>query len=82
MIRAVIDTNVLVSALISPSCNEALLILAVRQEIMQACFSEAILPEYAEGLARPKFSFPPYEISALMTFYAGAATSSPSTPKP
>jgi predicted nucleic acid-binding protein len=31
MIRVVVDTNVLVSALISPRGNEALLVLAIRK---------------------------------------------------
>jgi uncharacterized protein len=66
VVRAVIDTNVLVSALISPSGNEALLLLAVKQGIVRPCFSPAVLKEYAEVLARPKFAFPPDEIAALV----------------
>jgi len=57
VIRAVIDTNVLVSALISPSGNEALVLLAVRQALITPCFSQDIVREYTEVLARPKFSF-------------------------
>jgi len=66
MIRAVIDTNVLVSALISPSGNEALLLLAVKQGLVRPCFSPAVLNEYSEVLARPKFAFSPNEIAALI----------------
>lgn len=66
MIRAVIDTNVLVSALISPSGNEALLLLAVKQGLVRPCFSPAVLKEYSEVLARPKFAFPADEIAALI----------------
>jgi putative PIN family toxin of toxin-antitoxin system len=66
MIRAVIDTNVIVSALISPSGNEALLLLAVKQGLVRPCFSPAVLQEYSEVLARPKFSFSPDEIAALL----------------
>ncbi len=66
MIRAVIDTNVLVSALISPSGNEALLLLAVKQGLVRPCFSPAVLKEYSEVLARPKFAFSPDEITALI----------------
>ncbi len=47
MIRAVIDTNVLVSALISRSGNEALLLLAVKQGLVRPCFSPAVLKEYS-----------------------------------
>jgi putative PIN family toxin of toxin-antitoxin system len=66
MIRAVIDTNVLVSALISPSGNEALLLLAVKQGLVRPCFSHAVLKEYSEVLARPRFAFSPAEITALI----------------
>src|ERR1700722_20684856 len=65
MIRAVIDTNVLVSAMISLSGNEALLHLAVKQGFVRPCFSPAVLEEYSEVLARPKFAFSPDEIAAL-----------------
>ena len=54
VIRAVIDTNVLVSGLLSPAGNEALIVLAVHQGMIRACVSEAILQEYAGVLARPK----------------------------
>jgi uncharacterized protein len=66
VIRVVVDTNVLVSALISPAGNEALILLAVRQGLVKLLFSEEILQEYAEVLARPKFAFPPHEIEALI----------------
>jgi putative PIN family toxin of toxin-antitoxin system len=66
VIRAVIDTNVLVSGLLSPSGNEALIVLAIRQGLVRPCLSADVLAEYAEVLARPKFSFPPDEIAALL----------------
>jgi putative PIN family toxin of toxin-antitoxin system len=66
VIRAVIDTNVLVSALISPRGNEALILLAVRQGLIKPYFSAEILQEYAEVLARPKFAFRADEIEALI----------------
>jgi putative PIN family toxin of toxin-antitoxin system len=66
VIRVVVDTNVLVSALISPAGNEALILLAVRQGLLKFSFSEEILQEYAELLVRPKFGFLPHEIDALI----------------
>jgi uncharacterized protein len=66
VIRAVVDTNVLVSALLSPTGNEALILLAMRQGLVKPSFSEQILQEYAEVLARPKFTFPADEIEALI----------------
>ena len=69
MIRAVIDTNVLVSGLLSSRGNEALIILAVHQGLVRPCISAAILKEYAEVLARPKFAFPSDEIAAVFSMF-------------
>ena len=66
MIRAVVDTNVLVSALIAPTGNEALILLAIRQGLVKPSFSEEILREYTEVLARPKFGVALDEINALI----------------
>jgi len=69
VIPAVIDTNVIVSGLIAPSGNEALILLAIRQGLLHPCFSQEILDEYAGVLARPKFDFPPAEINALLAMF-------------
>jgi len=66
VIRAVIDTNVLVSGLLSPAGNEALILLAINQGLVRPCFSEDILEEYAAVLVRPKFAFPRDEIEAVL----------------
>jgi putative PIN family toxin of toxin-antitoxin system len=66
VIRAVIDTNVFVSALISPSGNEALIVLVIQQGLIKPYFSAEMLEEYSEVLARPKFSFSSDEIEALI----------------
>jgi putative PIN family toxin of toxin-antitoxin system len=69
VIRAVVDTNVLVSGLLSPAGNESLILLAIHQGLVRPCFSEEILEEYAAVLARPKFAFPPEEIAAMLTMF-------------
>lgn len=69
MIRAVIDTNVLVSGLLSPAGNEALIILAVHHGLVRPFVSAEVLEEYAEVLARPKFGFPPDEIAAVIGMF-------------
>ena len=71
MIRAVIDTNVVVSGLLSPAGNEALILLAIHQGLVRPCVSEDILKEYAGVLARPKFAFPADEIAALLAMFRG-----------
>jgi len=69
VIRAVIDTNVVVSGLLHPAGNEALILLAIHQGLVRPCFSEEILEEYAGVLARPKFAFPADEIAALLAMF-------------
>lgn len=66
MIRAVIDTNVLVSAMISSAGNEALLLMAVNAGLVAPCFSQEILGEYSDVLLRPRFGFPADEVGALL----------------
>jgi hypothetical protein len=48
--------------MISFSGNEALLLRAVKQGFMKPCFSTAVLEEYSEVLAQPKFGFSPDKI--------------------
>ena len=66
MIRAVIDTNVLVSAMISSTGNEALLVMAINQGLVIPCFSREILKEYSGVLLRPRFGFPAGDVDALL----------------
>jgi putative PIN family toxin of toxin-antitoxin system len=66
VIRAVIDTNVVVSGLLSSAGNETLILLAIHQGLLHPCFSEEILDEYAAIPARPKFAFPRDEIAAVL----------------
>jgi putative PIN family toxin of toxin-antitoxin system len=88
VIRAVIDTNVLVSGLLSPAGNEAMILLAIHHGIVRVCLSEAIIAEYAAVLPRPKFGFPPDEIQALLDMLRSHGElvrpegSSPASPDP
>jgi uncharacterized protein len=66
VIRAVIDTNVLVSAMISSTGNEALLVMAINQGLVIPCFSREILKEYSDVLLRPRFGFPVGDVDALL----------------
>lgn len=69
MIRVVLGTNVVVSALISPFGNESLIIHAVQIGRVVPCYSRAIADEYAGVLARPKFNFPPDVIHGLLSLF-------------
>jgi putative PIN family toxin of toxin-antitoxin system len=69
MIRVVVDTNVVVSGLLAPAGNEALVLLAIHQGLVHPCFSEEILAEYVEVIARPKFPFGAEAIAATLAMF-------------
>ncbi|MDP9353130.1 MAG: putative toxin-antitoxin system toxin component, PIN family [Chloroflexota bacterium] len=64
--RIVLDTNVLVSAFISPHGPPAQVVRMVLQGDVAALHDARILAEYREVLARPKFGFEPEEIEEVV----------------
>ena len=62
----VLDTNVLVSGLLSPFGPPARVLDQVLSNIVQVAFDDRILDEYAEVLSRPVFHFDPGDVSALI----------------
>lgn len=73
MIRVVIDTNVLVSALLKSHGKEAAVLFAVADKKALWCVSPAILAEYEEVLRRPKFSAIPSPYITALLALAGRA---------
>ena len=68
MIRIVIDTNVLISALLVQEGLEGSVLRRVIWGKAIWCVSEAVLAEYAAVLNRPKFSgIDPSKIKAILT---------------
>ncbi len=57
--RVVIDTSVLVSAIIKDKDPERVVMFAVQREDIDWVVSQDILVEYREVLSRPKFGLPP-----------------------
>lgn len=55
--RVVIDTNVLVSGLLSPSGASGEIVRMAASGLLQLCYDARILSEYRNVLLRPKFSF-------------------------
>ncbi len=55
MLKVVIDTNVLVSALLKPDSVPELILSLILEEEMVLCLSEPIATEYEEVLKREKF---------------------------
>ena len=56
MQKVIIDTNVIVSALIQQSYPHYIVYDRVLKKQFQLCLSEALLDEYRDVLFRPKFS--------------------------
>jgi putative PIN family toxin of toxin-antitoxin system len=74
MIRVVLDTNVIVSALLKDEGNEAAVLLLALQGTLQFYVSEPILTEYDEVLHRKKFSFDPNRVRHMLALIRQAAT--------
>lgn len=62
----VLDTNVLVSGLLSPFGPPARVLDQVLSNTVQVAYDDRILDEYAEVLSRPVFHFEPGDSSALI----------------
>src|ERR1039457_210294 len=64
--RVVLDTNVLVSALLKRSGNEALALSAALAGQVDLIMSAEVLAEYEIVLPRPRFRFSPEEVRATL----------------
>ena len=71
MTHAVIDTNVLVSALLAPMSNPAKVLALVREKLVIPCFDDRIFLEYEDVLFRSKFPFNIEDILFLLDFLRG-----------
>jgi len=61
----VLDTNVLVSGLLSPNGPPGRLLDAILSRRLKIAFDDRILQEYREVLARPVFHFKPADVAAF-----------------
>lgn len=68
--RVVIDTNVLVSGLLSPYGAAAEIIRMIAAGYLDLLYDARIMSEYGEVLLRPKFSFEKSNIDILIEFIA------------
>ena len=70
MIHAVIDTNVLVSALLTHNLGVATakVLDSIPKRDIVCVYNEDILMEYREVLHRPKFKFPERKVNSLLAF--------------
>jgi putative PIN family toxin of toxin-antitoxin system len=64
-VPVVMDTNILVSALLSDG-PPALIVDQVAEERIRPCFDDRILAEYWDVLSRPKFGFSLPQVNCLI----------------
>lgn len=76
----VLDTNVLISALITPFGNAARILDMILIGELQTLYDDRILSEYREVLSRPKFSFEKKDVEALLSFVEGEGFRITATP--
>lgn len=66
--RIVLDTNVLVSGLLSPYGPPGEIVRMVSSGAVILCVDARLLSEYDDVLARPKFGFDPDSVAALLDY--------------
>ena len=67
--KAVYDTNIIISAALSPSGIPSSLLVLAFYRTVQLYISPVILEEYAEVLHRPKFAFSEQVITGVLRIY-------------
>ena len=82
--RVVIDTNVLVSGLLSPFSNCGEIVRMLASGSLKIAYDARIMSEYTEVLARSKFNFDPVSVGTFLSFIEsnGVAVSGVPLPKP
>lgn len=66
--KAVVDTNVLVSALLSRTGPPRMILRLLLSKKIEWLVNDLVLEEYEEVLGRKDFGFKPFQIQALMEF--------------
>jgi len=66
MIKAVLDTSILVSALWTPVGNASTIVNLILMDKIIPCFDQRILNEYRAVLSRPRLTFPAGQVDKLL----------------
>ncbi len=69
----VVDTNVLVSALINPVGVPARVVEEIRAQTLCPVVARELIEEYRDALARARFGFPPAQVDSLLDDLAALA---------
>ncbi len=77
MTSAVFDTNVVVSAMLTPDGTPGKLLDAILDGLCQPVVTDSILTEYETVLCRPKFGFPTPKVYLLLDVLRSRAQFAP-----
>ena len=80
--RAVVDTNILVSALLKPGSPPDAVIQAIRRDLLQPVVCAEIMSEYGDVLPRPRLGLPAADTAELLSLLAVQAQWVHITPYP
>lgn len=78
--KIVLDTNVLVSGILSPNGPPAAVLRALLTERVTLCFDERIVSEYRDVLTRTRFAFDRELVEELIGFLESAGSPTLATP--
>ena len=67
--RIVVDTNVLVAALVHPSGPCGRLLDLVLDGVVEACVDARLIAEYSDVLRRPKFRLSSVDVESVVAFF-------------
>lgn len=73
MIRVVLDTNVIVSAVLKPAGAEAAVVELVGRRLLQIVVTSEILNEYRGVLSRPTLHLDPARVASMLDLIAQEA---------
>jgi putative PIN family toxin of toxin-antitoxin system len=79
-LRIVLDTNVLVSGLLSPFGPPGEIVRMVSAGAIHLCLDARLLAEYEEVLLRPRFGLDPDAVATLLDYVDGTSEKVASTP--
>jgi putative PIN family toxin of toxin-antitoxin system len=80
LIKVVLDTNVLVSALLTPSGNPARVLDHILNGAIVLCYDSRIITEYQDVLLRSKFGFNRKAVKEIVDFFIFSGISIVATP--
>jgi uncharacterized protein len=79
-LRIVLDTNVLVSGLLSPFSPPGQIVRMVSAGAIRLCVDARVLTEYEQVLLRPRFGLDPDAVAALVDFIDATSHKAASAP--